>query len=159
MATSNGPSTDNRFIQMARPVSFATKASLRFLSAAARCVAGPCARQHRPHMQSGQGNHNSSSKPADGFHPRAGSWGVTRHFLAAALAVGISSAALAQSADVALKVTPAELKVIAKALDAPRIRAQAQPLVIKLQSQIDAAIAAGPYATELPLPAIRGLDR
>jgi hypothetical protein len=80
-------------------------------------------------------------------------------FFAAALAVGISSAALAQTADVALRVSPAELKVIAKALDAPKIRARSQPLVIKLQEQINAQFPAGPDVTELPLPAIRGRDR
>jgi hypothetical protein len=82
-----------------------------------------------------------------------------RILLAAAIAVGVPSAALAQSADVTLKITPEDLKIIAKALDAPKIRAQAQPLVIKLQSQIDAQFPAGPGATELPLPAIRGRDR
>jgi hypothetical protein len=44
-----------------------------------------------------------------------------RFVTAAAL---LLSAAPAAAQDIALKVTPAELKVIAKALDGPKIRAQ-----------------------------------
>jgi hypothetical protein len=82
----------------------------------------------------------------------------TPRFLIVALCL-LSAPALAQTADVAFTVTPAELKIIANALDAPKMRAQTQPLVIKLQEQVDLQFPAGPYATELPLPAIRGLDR
>jgi len=77
-------------------------------------------------------------------------------FLIACLWLGTSSA-FAQ--DITLTVNAAELKVIAQALDAPKIRAQTQSLVIKLQSQINAQFPPGPLTTELPLPRIQGRDR
>ena len=100
----------------------------------------------------------------DGYpvHPRKGRRAgrkPARYFAGMLLALCVAGPAFAQAAAISLKITPADLKVIAKALDAPKIRARMQPLVVKLQGQVDSQFPAGPYATELPLPAIRGRDR
>ena len=60
--------------------------------------------------------------------------------------------------DVTLKLSSAELKIIARAMAATP-EPQTLPLIIKLQAQIDAQFAPGPLATDLPLPAIQGKAR
>ena len=78
-----------------------------------------------------------------------------------AIAVWLSAAsAFAQDDpfEVTLKVSPAELKVIAQAM-AEKPAPETLPLVVKLQAQIDKQFPPGPLATELPLPAIQGRDQ
>lgn len=60
--------------------------------------------------------------------------------------------------EITLRVSPAELKIIAHAM-ATHPAPQTVALVVKLQAQVDTQFPPGPYATELPLPAISGRDR
>jgi hypothetical protein len=76
--------------------------------------------------------------------------------LAAVLWLTATASAFAQ--DVKLEVSPAELKIIANAM-AAHPSSQTQALILKLQAQIDAQFPPGPFATDLPLPAIVGRDR
>jgi hypothetical protein len=74
------------------------------------------------------------------------------------LAAGLwlsATAATAFAQDITLSVTPAELKVIARAM-AAKPQPQTLPLVVKLQAQIDAQFPPAQGPTELPLPAIQG---
>jgi hypothetical protein len=80
------------------------------------------------------------------------------YFLAIAVWLSAASAFAQDPAEVTLKVSAAELKVIAEALD-DKPTPQTLPLVVKLQAQIDAQFPPGPFATELPLPAILGRDQ
>lgn len=60
--------------------------------------------------------------------------------------------------EIVLRLTPLELKVIARAM-AAHSEAETQPLVVKLQAQINTQFPPGPWATELPLPTIEGTSR
>jgi hypothetical protein len=59
---------------------------------------------------------------------------------------------------IVLTVNPAELKIVARAM-AAHPEPQTLSLVVKLQAQIDKMFPPGGGPTELPLPAIQGVDR
>lgn len=81
-----------------------------------------------------------------------------RILIAASLWLSTWAGAFAQTPDITLHVTPAELKIIAVAM-AAQPTPQTTPLVVKLQAQIEKQFPPGPLATELPLPAIAGRDQ
>jgi hypothetical protein len=80
------------------------------------------------------------------------------HLLALGLLLCVAPAFGQGAPDITLKVSPAELKIIANAM-AARPDTQTLALTAKLQAQIDVQFPPGPYSTPLPLPAIEGTVR
>lgn len=90
----------------------------------------------------------SSSKPAKGFHPRAGSWGETRHLLTVALLLLALRAgpALADEPVVSLTLSPAQVAEMVRLIDLQPISQAPPPAFWDLQTTIGKALQANPDA-------------